>query len=501
MRLFKHLLRGSLLALFGLVSLRAEDKVIVHEWGTFTSLQDEHGQSIGGINVDDEPVPGFVCQYANRLVAAQYSREANNFGLPPYNSDSSKGWTTGDPTVTMRLETPVVYLYPPKGRTPQSVPPLDVHVDFYGGVLSQYYPNAQTNGVSLNGDIPYLEKAGITESMTTGLTWKGVRLGSTEKPVETEDKVWTTPREVSAPVLEVPWPTLNLPEKKRITLAEHFLFYRGVGHLDSPIFVAPCGAGKKGEMELASPSTPRVRDLASAWIVEIRPNGSCAARHVEDNRLLSDTQFPIKVLHAWSDVSGFSWFTNFSAAFADSDFRPDNLRQLKASMQAALIKEGLYPDEASAMLRTWDLSYFKSPGLRFFYIVPRAWVDKVLPLKITGAPTDITRVMIGRIELITDAQKAALARLAAGPCPDLAEVKNAANQALEKKTLSNEAKEAFYHGKKPLSDLGIPLPPLVQDYLSLGRFRDALIVHEAQQHPSPALAQFIKDNQLAPPVN
>ena len=38
---------------------RAAD-LVVHEWGTFTSLQNEKGEAIGGINVDDEPVPAFV---------------------------------------------------------------------------------------------------------------------------------------------------------------------------------------------------------------------------------------------------------------------------------------------------------------------------------------------------------------------------------------------------------------------------------------------------------
>ncbi|HEX7617225.1 MAG TPA: hypothetical protein VF480_00750, partial [Verrucomicrobiae bacterium] len=45
-----------------LLSMRAgaEEKWAVHEWGTFTSLQDENGRAIGGINTDDEPVPEFV---------------------------------------------------------------------------------------------------------------------------------------------------------------------------------------------------------------------------------------------------------------------------------------------------------------------------------------------------------------------------------------------------------------------------------------------------------
>ncbi len=41
----------------------AAEKLVVHEWGTFTSLQDENGRQLGGINVDDEPVPSFVYGY------------------------------------------------------------------------------------------------------------------------------------------------------------------------------------------------------------------------------------------------------------------------------------------------------------------------------------------------------------------------------------------------------------------------------------------------------
>jgi hypothetical protein len=488
------------MGVFALVEYKLTAPVIVHEWGTFTSLQDETGRAIGGINVDDEPVPNFVCQFANRLVAAQYSNEQGNFGLPPYNADGGKGWTNGDPTVTMRLETPVLYFYPPKGESPEWVPPLDVHVDFHGGVLSQYYPYAQANGVVFNGDIPYLEKRGITDTMMTGLTWKSVRLGSTGIPVETDDRVWTTPREVSAPLIEVSAPIYDNKGKHEGTQAEHFLFYRGVGHLDSPIFVAPDGSKIKGSMEMGSLTSSGVDEIDSAWIVEIRPDGSCAAR-----QLTSTWMHPVgtSTNHLMTDgaISGFFTFPNFSAAFSDSDFSPDSLTKLKASMQDALIKEGLYPDEASAMLRTWELSYFKSPGLRFFYIVPRKWVDQVLPLRVTGAPTEITRVMVGRIELITDGQRAALARLAAGPCPDLAAIKKSANDALENGKLSKDDVAAFYRGEKPLSDLGIAIPPLVQDYLSLGRFRDALIVHEEREHPSPALAQFIKDNQLTTQEN
>jgi hypothetical protein len=187
-----------------------------------------------------------------------------------------------------------------------------------------------------------------------------------------------------------------------------------------------------------------------------------------------------------------------SEKFAAADFAAGNLAKLKSSMQTALVKAGLYPDEASAMLRTWELSYFKSPGLRFFYIVPRQWVDATLPLKITGAPVEITRVMVGRIELISNEQKAALARLATGPYASLNALKQDAMQALNSSPrFTMQEKAEFECGTRPLTDLGIPISDSVRDYLSLGRFRDALIVHEQQEHPSENLARFIKENDLA----
>ena len=38
----------------------ASSKLVIHEWGTFTSLQDEDGYALGGMNGDDEALPPFV---------------------------------------------------------------------------------------------------------------------------------------------------------------------------------------------------------------------------------------------------------------------------------------------------------------------------------------------------------------------------------------------------------------------------------------------------------
>ena len=49
----------------------AAERMTVHEWGTFTSVQNEDGEALPGINIDDEPVPSFVsgrrpCRAATR---------------------------------------------------------------------------------------------------------------------------------------------------------------------------------------------------------------------------------------------------------------------------------------------------------------------------------------------------------------------------------------------------------------------------------------------------
>ena len=84
--------------------------------------------------------------------------------------------------------------------------------------------------------------------------------------------------------------------------------------------------------------------------------------------------------------------------FGGSDYTPEGAKLLRASLKKALIKNGLFADEAEAMLNTWKASYFEKPGLRVFYIVPRQWVDYFLPLKLS-VPARVNRVIVGRIDI------------------------------------------------------------------------------------------------------
>src|SRR3954468_17268567 len=73
--------------------------LVVHEWGTFTSFQDETGLAFTGINAEDEPLPDFCHKI-------QWNSAIDRF--------PSKAATRGHPDITMRLETPVIYFHPPK---------------------------------------------------------------------------------------------------------------------------------------------------------------------------------------------------------------------------------------------------------------------------------------------------------------------------------------------------------------------------------------------------
>jgi hypothetical protein len=86
---------------------------------------------------------------------------------------------------------------------------------------------------------------------------------------------------------------------------------------------------------------------------------------------------------------------------------------LYGDLEEILVGQGLYRDEAHAMVETWKDSWFEE-GSRLIYIVPRGFIDNVLPLTLKPEPGQIVRVFVGRLEIITStttrAVKTAVAR-------------------------------------------------------------------------------------------
>jgi hypothetical protein len=427
--------------------------IVIHEWGTFTSLQNDRGEAIGGINSDDEPVPRFVHRLAHLLLLGTQ--------VPP---TVSQGAPHCHPDVTMRLETPVIYFHPPAGSS--LVEGFDVSATFKGGWLSEYYPNAETE-TNQNVFGP------LGSNTVSTLVWKDLHLGGEATVPQTLDHVWTSPREVNAALVRASGGE-----------AEKCLFYRGVGHLNAPLAIL--STPKPGGIVLRSQVAPELAEspglqLKSLWLVHIRSDGKVAYRGIP----------PVTL--GTTGTTGRN-LAKVSTEFAPQDYSLVNRDSLKASLQTALVGEGLFADEAQALLNTWELSYFKSSGWRVFFMVPRAWTEFYLPLKVS-IPAEITRVMVGRIELISAEEKEALRQLASFSESQIKGDAQKLHAAMySPSALHSPENRAVFEGKKPLDVLGISIPKSYAVYLGLGRFRDALLLDEQKHHPSKSLDLFMQHN-------
>ena len=346
-------------------------RLVVHEWGTFTCLQDEHGREVAGINIDDEPVPRFVHNLApyiqNRSVLSDDHWTYRQKGTPSFH-----------PLVTMRLETPVIYFYPPANQITPFL--LNVDVQFRGGWLTEFYPKAKADAPGLIGG--NFRFRNLTPQTIGSLGWHDLKVGTTGAGPQTTDNVWLAPRKVNA-----------VSVSTAAGESEKYLFYRGVGQRRAPLRVSGDTSSTLtvhanfDEVIGAQKSLP----IKHLWLVDVAEDGSTAYRALDPVMVTSDTRAVVATTHA-----------QFSPGeYARSK---DDRGLLNQSMHKALVAEGLYEDEATAMLATWNRAYFESPGLRLFFVVPREWVDYYLPLSMSK-PADVNRVMIARVELVSPRQR------------------------------------------------------------------------------------------------
>jgi hypothetical protein len=331
--------------------------LVVHEWGTITTRHLANGSPEGRLNRVDyyEPLPNFVHRYE-----------------PPVTSRDPLGTLlkvpvgSGRGDVTMRLETPVIYFHPSPGSPPPA--PFDVSVNFRGGVLNEFYPQASPSVNGWGGEH-------LSDAVVSTLAWKSVALTEGARIPSTNSHVWLAPRDVkSTPV------TVNGGE------AEQYLFYRGVANLPALLQTELSSAG----LVLRGPArTPWLAAASAAlgavWVVDIRGNGIAAVRTTDQLTLTRGDSS-----HVLARV----------APFNSRDYSEAALPRLREAMHAALVARGLYADEATAMLETWKNSYFREPGLRVFYLVPNEWTSYYLPLTIS-TPHTLNRVIVGRIDLQT----------------------------------------------------------------------------------------------------
>ena len=198
--------------------------LVVHEWGTFTSIA---GRS--GVAIDWRPLGG-----ASDLPKFVYT-EAGSDGFRETYKRTGKG-----EIARVRMETPVIYFYTLKEME------VSVKVDFPRGKVTEWYPQAST----VNAEYA----PNKTGRFSSGINWGTIKLTPNEQPDflrEISDSHYYPARETDAVALQV----CNA-DKTRIE-KEKFLFYRGIGTFDLPLEVRLSG----GKVTLAKRGADDIRGL------------------------------------------------------------------------------------------------------------------------------------------------------------------------------------------------------------------------------------------------
>ena len=254
---------------------------------------------------------------------------------------------------TIRMETPVMYFYSPHDVT------VSVRVAFFKGLITEWYPHAdhvQPGGVVRNTSLKQLPADG-------SIAWNEVSVSPNlagEFPREVKSNRYYAARETSSSPLRVKTSAGEQQEK--------FLFYRGVSA--SPL---PLSAKLNSDGELVVKSLGEA-EIPAAILFERR--GERVGYRLT-GALTNETTLEPPVLTG-------------------------SVNALYGDLEEILLAQGLYRDEAHAMVETWKDSWFEE-GSRLIYIAPRGFIDNVLPLTINPAPGQIVRVFVGRLEIVTRA--------------------------------------------------------------------------------------------------
>jgi hypothetical protein len=231
----------------------------------------------------------------------------------------------------------VIYFYTDRPLT------ASVRVDFQWGRITEWYPQAGQRSANLQS-----------------IEWKSIQMLPGLKPDLPRDPShshYYPARATDADPLLVSGEDGEQYEK--------FLFYRGIGV--SPL---PVRAMIEGETVRVQNTTPE--PIAQVILFENR-NGRIGYR-----------------IHAGLKEE----------VVLERPSPAHSMVPVVTDLKKGLIAQGLYEKEAEAMIQTWREAWFEE-GLRVFYIVPRAVTDAVLPIAIEPKPTELVRVLVGRIELIT----------------------------------------------------------------------------------------------------
>jgi hypothetical protein len=347
-----------------------QNDLTVHEWGTFTSIAGPDGRAMDWLPLTASiDLPSFV----------EHFREVQ-----------FKGGLRG----TVRMETPVLYFYSPRETN------VFVNVSFFRGMITEWYPHAD----SVNPDLTNRDYTLFNLKSPGAITWNFVRINphaAADFPTDNSENHYYAARQPTSAPLEL--------STTSGTQREKFLFYRGVAAFPPPLNATLSSDGTVN-LQNDLPITNSLRGSAlqrrhlipASFGLQPLPTPPSKTDTYSDeipSVILFErrgTKLGYRVLGPLGDQA--------SLAPPGLD---GSLDSLSSTLEGILVSEGLFPDEAHAMLETWKTSWFEE-GSRIIYMVPRAFVDSVLALHIKPTPTNTVRVFVGRLELVTPATEQAV---------------------------------------------------------------------------------------------
>jgi hypothetical protein len=293
--------------------------------------------------------------------AVEWSPLTGSTDLPGFVEQFQKGGYKLGLRGTVRMETPVLYFYSPTQET------VSVKIGFSKGVITEWYPHASR----VEPRNPLHDLTLFDGNQPDGsIAWDAVTVSpslTADFPQEVRSDRYYAARATTSTPLRVQTPTGEQYEK--------FLFYRGVSVFGVPISATLAADGKVHAENRGNHTIPSI-------ILFER----------------SDEKVGYRIVNSLQ-----------KEASLDPPELTDSIDSLARDLEGILVAQGLYQNEAQAMVQTWRDSWFEE-GSRLLYLVPREFVDSVLPLSINPASIQTTRVFVGRLELVTPATEDAVER-------------------------------------------------------------------------------------------
>lgn len=361
--------RITLCTLAFLLSTQAQAKLVVHEWGTFTSLVGSNGEAQNGMYHEDELLPDFVHNFGDEL-----SSQPSYFfaALPPTNPRPTPPPENPkchgrpkipceflyDQTITQKMETPVVYFYSDIAQK------INFDVSFPGGIISQSYPAPLRSapeaipGVELKNGFAHYEVNILKDTVA-------------KPPFVAPSNIYSHARNVASDLIQ----SDNETEK--------FIFYRGLGEFKTKLQ----GTSHAGNLHLMNSGVDAIPQAFLIYTDDQNHGSLIELGKINSKAGLSVSSATIQNLK--------------STKRSQSEF----LKMARGELIQALTNAGLFFDEAKAMVDTWENGYFKTRGLRVLYILGRHEVESILPVKINPHPEQLSRVFVGRIEILLDSDE------------------------------------------------------------------------------------------------